>query len=81
MAVRAKFKCVANEASDTEGCRNIRLDAVMSGSPENEQFFRFTPSGQLTLAVVNPAAAEQLLVGQEYYLDLTPAPMDGEIPY
>lgn len=69
--VRAKFKCTSKEPMN-EGFA-LRLEAVISGSLENESFFRWTPSGQLLLATVNPQAAEQIQVGQEYYIDITPA--------
>jgi hypothetical protein len=38
---------------------------------ENAKFFRFTPNGQLTLSVVNPAIV--FIPGREYYIDISPA--------
>lgn len=53
---------------------NIKLQAVYgTGSPENERFWEATPSGQVTLSVINPEAAEAFALGKEYYLDFTPA--------
>lgn len=69
--VRCKFKVDSNEITGDEAC--VKLSAVTSGSEENAAFFKYTPSGQLSLGVVNKAAAEQLEVGKEYYLDITPA--------
>lgn len=72
MPVRAKFKCDAVEDGQ-EGTKNIRLSAVVNGSPENQQFFRWTPSGQLSIGCVNPAANAQFEVGKEYYVDISRA--------
>lgn len=78
MPVRAKFKVVRNDPqANGEGCR-IVLEAVASGSAENESFFRYTPSGQLTMSIVNPAAAEMFVEGHEIYLDFSPANLPPE---
>lgn len=70
--VRAKFRCDKKEAS-CDGFQ-IRMSAVVYGSPENEEFFKWTPGGQLTLGTINEKAAAELIEGQEYYLDISPAP-------
>jgi hypothetical protein len=67
MAVRAKFKCHSN----ANGI--VSLWPVMDGSEENKAFWDATPGGQITLTITNPAAKEQFEVGQEYYVDFTPA--------
>lgn len=74
--VRAKFKVTSKSPPYGEGDRksvDIGMDVVTSGSAENDSFFRWTPSGQLKLSTVNEAAAAQLELGEEYYLDITPA--------
>lgn len=71
-SVRAKFKCTGKSPNGEEGDQ-IQLSAVTSGNKENEQFFRWTPFGELTMGTVNPAASAQFEVGKEYYLDFTPA--------
>lgn len=48
--------------------------AVHSGSPENEQFWALTPSGNITFYTANEAAAAQFEAGREYYVDFSPAP-------
>ena len=72
MKTRCKFKCTHVEAqgSESDPQQYARFEAVVSGSPENESFFRWTPSGQLSLGVVRGGQFE---VGKEYYLDITPA--------
>lgn len=78
MVVRAKFKCVQKDAG-VDGS-HIGLDVVYSGSPENEQFFKWTPSGNIRIGVVNSAAAEQFVVGKEYYVDFTEATAEAAAP-
>jgi hypothetical protein len=68
MSVRAKFKCTSK---DEEG--NVLLEAVMSGSKENEDFFKYTPFGRLQLGIVNEAALSQIEQDKEYYIDISPA--------
>ncbi len=70
MQTRCKFKCTNVEKTGGEGTdQNARFEAVMSGSEENESFFRWTPSGQLSLGTVRGGQFE---VGKEYYLDIVP---------
>ena len=78
MSVRAKFKCVSSEdtnpnAAEGEKLKNIKLEAVIDGSDENKAFFRWTPSGQISIGCVNEAANQQFEIGKEYYVDFTPA--------
>ena len=40
---------------------------------ENAKFWAATPGGELRLNIVNARAVEGLEVGQEYYVDVTPA--------
>lgn len=52
---------------------DIEMNPVSSGSDENKAFYEATPSGQIKFGTVNQAAAEQLELGAEYYVDITPA--------
>jgi hypothetical protein len=72
--VRAKFECTKNDGG------NISLQAVHSGSDENKQFFQHTPNGQITMSVVNPPAAQQFVVGKQYYADFSEAGEAGQQP-
>ena len=71
--VRAKFRCESNSVQGDSGSQ-ITLRAVYDSNPasENGQFFKWTPSGEIRMGVVNPAAAEQFAEGKEYYVDFTP---------
>lgn len=51
----------------------IILEPVVSGSPENRDFFKWTPGGSIVLSTANEKAVEQFKVGYEYYVDFTPA--------
>lgn len=79
--VRAKFKVESTQPRDQvlpggdvvhEG-GTVTLRPVYSGSPENDQFYKLTPSGQIVLSTINVAAFEQFTEGQEFYVDFTPA--------
>lgn len=72
MGVRAKFK-VTSVTQSSGSLKTVQLQPVISGSEENKQFFKYTPSGQISLGVLNEAAAEQFAVDQEFYVDFTPA--------
>lgn len=71
MTVRAKFK--VSEVTQHEQGASIKLVPVTSGSPENEQFFKWTPWGEIKIGTINPAAAEQFKPGAQFYVDFTPA--------
>jgi len=82
---RAKFACTSKtittdsgwdyqeNASTTKEVANIQLIPVTATSEENKSFFKSTPSGNITLAIVNLSAAEMFEVGKEYYVDFTEA--------
>lgn len=65
--VRAKFQ-VTHKAEN-----RVELHAVVNGSEENEQFWKYTPSGQIAIHIDNESARDQFEVGQEYYVDFTKA--------
>lgn len=69
--MRCKFICNNIIINPTVNTAYVVMSAVVNGSKENEEFFRYTPSGDLTLQVVNPSAIESLRVGKQYYIDIT----------
>jgi hypothetical protein len=69
--VRAKFKCV--EKTQMESGEKIKLHPVTGGSPENENFFKWTPFGQIEIGILNENASKEFEVGQEYLVDFTKA--------
>ena len=70
---RAKFLCTGyDQNTDTSGPRFYQFTAVTNDStPENERYYRATPSGSLRIGVDNPAV--EFIPGSSYYLDITPA--------
>ena len=75
MSVRAKFRlnsCETQLSSTSPGkneeLRTLKLSAVYDGSPENKQFFKWTPNGQITIGVLNPEAWKQFELGKNYYV-------------
>lgn len=69
--VRCKFKCVS-KTEIPEGYR-IEMQPVTHGSAENEKFFKYTPYGKLEVGTINVEASNQIKVGSDYYIDITPA--------
>lgn len=67
---RAKFY-VFSKTEFTDGWQVV-LQPVTKTSPENETFWRYTPSGKLEM-FVRKEAGNLFEVGKEYYLDFTPA--------
>lgn len=56
--------------------RTIVLSPVFgNGDPEHEntKFWQASPSGEIKLGTVNPAAWQAFELGKEYYVDFTPA--------
>lgn len=72
MTVRAKFK-VSSITEQSGNFKTIKLQPVSSGSPENEQFFRYTPHGEISLGTLNEEASKQFSVDQVFYIDFIPA--------
>lgn len=72
--VRCKFTCTRNEPTGTVDVQHdLAFEPVYCGSAENEQFFKYTPGGFVSLSVVSPETAGFFEVGKEYYVDLIPA--------
>jgi hypothetical protein len=68
--VRAKF--YVTEIVQTVNGGRVKMMPVTSGGPENEQFFKWTPSGSLDMGTINEEALKQFSPGQECYIDFTP---------
>lgn len=71
MSVIAKFFC-AEKTETTSGIR-IKMHPVSRGE-ENKTWAAYTPAGTLEMGVLNPAACEAFVVGQEYFLTFELAP-------
>lgn len=76
--VRAKYVVSAKEevfggVGSTEPLVTVKMNPVTTGSEENKDFFRWTPSGEVRLGTLSKAAADYFELGKEYYLDFTKA--------
>lgn len=69
--VRAKFW--VDTITETRDGKTIHMQPVVDGSQENKSFWRWTPSGELTMNILNKDAASQFEAGKSYYIDFTPA--------
>ena len=77
--VRAKFKVESYETRlsgsgpDAVEIRQVRLSVVYGDSEENKKYFKWTPSGQITMGMLNPDAWAAFELGREMYVEFTPA--------
>lgn len=71
MVCRCKFKCT-NKTESLAGFQ-VEMQPVTDGSPENNQFFKYTPYGKLEIGLISEESANNIKVGKEYYLDIIPA--------
>jgi hypothetical protein len=69
MVIRAKFSVWSKQVSD--GNTQVTLGAVVTGSPENERFFKFTPSATINLNTINETAGNEFEIGDEFCVDFT----------
>jgi hypothetical protein len=67
--VRAKMKC-CQTGQNEDGTFTANFYPVTGGSKENEEFFKWTPGGQLQLSVLKSQYFE---AGKEYYIDIEAA--------
>jgi len=76
--MRAKLK--VSKVESYTGCENLHFSAVCrsegypeDGSDENNTYATFTPMAELKMTVNNPKLLGKFEVGQEFYVDFTPA--------
>jgi hypothetical protein len=71
--VRAKFIVMENKPNDAikpeDQGATITLFPVTGGSRENEEFYKWTPGGNILLSTINPDAAAQFVPGKSVYVD------------
>lgn len=68
---RCKVKC-RSKTDFADGFSNINFEVVREGSEDNKKFFVGSPSGSFGLLNVAPDIANQIQVGEEYFVDITP---------
>jgi len=74
--VRAKFRVVKISRTLFTGNEGvfIELVPVTDGSPENKEFYQYTPSGKIELGTINAEAAAEFKLGKNVYVDFSDAP-------
>lgn len=70
--LRAKMKCQSAEIPSGGDTEVVRLFAVVDD--ENKTWAKYTPGGDLSLCINNPAAQGRFKAGETYFIDFTPAP-------
>lgn len=77
MTIRAKFKVqsITKQVgwNGVKELHTIKLQPVTSGSDENKAFYAATPGGSIDISVVPESVGNQFSIGQEFYVDFTPA--------
>lgn len=63
--IRAKFICLS--VTDAGDSKSVLLTAVTGNSPENQQYWKYTPSGRIELSVLNPDV--KFTPQKSYYVD------------
>jgi hypothetical protein len=73
MTTRGKFRCDSKRGYwMNESARTYEFSAVCNdGTPENDRFHKYTPSGNISITVDNPNVVFEL--GKFYYVDLSEA--------
>ena len=69
--MRAKFH--VESVTDFGHQKEVKLQAVICGSQENQDFNSYTPSGALLMVIDKSGAMNYFKPGKEYYIDFTEA--------
>lgn len=79
MSITMRAKMQVSTVTRAVGCDRITCNAVAAkaypadGSDEDNTYAKFSPSGELSLTIANPALLGVIEPGQKFYLDFTPA--------
>ncbi|MFZ3005839.1 MAG: hypothetical protein WA047_06660 [Phenylobacterium sp.] len=76
MSTRAKFRCHAVTDFGPNMGKEVTLGVVYAPNgvnPEDRNFTKATPSGEIKMRIDNPEAAVQFVPGQAYYVEFSPA--------
>lgn len=74
MATKMRAKMELNSVKKMSwGGEELEFSAVTNGTKEDNSFSEATPSAKLTMTVTNKELHGQLVPGEKYYVDFTPA--------
>jgi len=74
MSVRAKFQVQEVTTYNYGGKKIVLRPQYDTTIPEDQRFCKATPTGEFSMTVDNPVAADQLIPGKFFYIDLTEVP-------
>lgn len=69
MTTRCKFRC--DQVIQMADSQSVVLNPVVDGSPENKDFFKYTPSGKIELQIINKNVKFE--AGKQYFIDISEA--------
>jgi len=75
MTIRSKFRLSEIHHLGNGGRRYVFTTEYDSTIPEDQRFFKASPSGRLEIVVDNPHVYEHWLLGHSYYFDATHVPI------
>lgn len=82
MAIRAKMRLsaiVTKQYSPTDAMKMARFSAVYDPTlPEDQKLQKETPSAIAEFQIDNPPAIDQLVLGKDYYFDISVVPSEGK---
>lgn len=71
--IRCKFRIESIADNGSPESKKVVLTTQYDTSiPEDRRFTKWTPQGRIEVVIDNPAAISQLVVGGDYYVDLSP---------
>ncbi|WP_292637487.1 hypothetical protein [Mesorhizobium sp.] len=79
MSTTMRAKMQVQKVDRFVGGDRITMNAVAAkaypadGSDEDNSYAKFSPAGELSLTIANPALIGKIEPGQKYYIDFTPA--------
>ena len=76
--VRAKFwvKEIVHHHNGQAGADQpvtVKLAAAYGNGKGNEDWSKYTPQGDISMMITNPAASEMFELGKHFFIDFTPA--------
>lgn len=75
MTVRCKMKLVSITSFPQTTQQRFRFEVSYDDSiPEDQRFYKYTPSGHMEILVDNPRVQETYKMGDYYYFDSVPVP-------
>ncbi|MEL6259274.1 MAG: hypothetical protein AAFQ67_09475 [Pseudomonadota bacterium] len=76
--VRAKFRVMAINPTPNSDPKDLSAQVILNpvmddGREDNATWSKYTPGGEISLWITNPAAIEAFELGRAYFIDFTPA--------